>query len=79
MASWHPRACKVCGARRPHVSISKRGLCPTHSRARMVENATALYVGAGPAHDHWLQSTARALITIARKRDAQLDTAADRG
>ncbi len=47
------RECKVCGARRPFVSISARGLCTTHTRMRMEDNNRDLREHRGPFFDYW--------------------------
>lgn len=67
MPQWHPRECKVCGARRPFVSISATGLCPDHSRMRQIDNVRQLKEKRGPAFERWLQATAKGLVRQARQ------------
>jgi len=73
---WHPRSCKVCGARRPWVHVSATGLCPEHSRQRMTRNLISLHEKRGPDFEKWLQGIARGVVAVARETrgvDAQAD------
>lgn len=55
------RACKVCDARYPFVTISASGLCPDHSKMRMRDNNAQLREHSGPWFDHWRQRSLAAL------------------
>lgn len=50
---WHPRECKVCGARSPAVPISQTGLCPDHGRMRRNANLRDLVEHRGEYFEHW--------------------------
>ncbi len=50
---WHPRECKVCGARASAVSISQTGLCPDHSKMRREANLRDLVSHRGVYFEHW--------------------------
>lgn len=52
------RACKVCGARYPFVTVSARGLCPDHIVKRIEENATQLRAHEGPYFQRWREAMA---------------------
>lgn len=73
MPKWRPKYCKVCGASVPFVTISQTGLCPTHSRARMQANITAMQTKSGPEWVRYLRAEARQV-----RRD-YLDATADAG
>lgn len=61
------RDCRVCGARYPFVSISSRGLCVEHGRARMTRNVIALKTRSGPDWERWQRGMARAGGVIKRE------------
>lgn len=64
--------CRVCGARRPYVSISARGLCPDHTRMRMVENTTQLRAHDGPFFQRWRAAMAASVggVLVDERRDS---------